>query len=54
MKGGDLMNESYMWDKFYRTGSVKDYLEYKQKQGGANDADNGKGLSAQREILRRK
>ncbi len=48
------MNESVEWDKFYKTGSVKDYLEYKQKQGGLNDADNGKGLSAQGEILRRK
>ena len=48
------MNKSDMWDKFVTSGSVMDYLEYKQKQGGEVNADNGKGDSSQREILWRK
>lgn len=28
-----------LWSKFYLSGKIRDYLEYKRKQGGQNYAD---------------
>lgn len=29
-----------LWNKFYNSGKIKDYLEYKKKQGGKKYGDN--------------
>lgn len=29
-----------LWLRFYKTGKIKDYLEYKKKQDGKSYADN--------------
>lgn len=31
-----------LWNKFYSSGKIADYLEYKRKQGGNNDADSNR------------
>ena len=43
------VNEDQLWDKFFESGKVKDYLKYKHKQGGMNRADNGKRAGTSRE-----
>ncbi len=43
-----------LWDKFYSSGKIKDYLEYKQKQGGTENADNGKRPGSERTGIWRK
>lgn len=48
------MIESYEWDKFYKSGKIADYLNYKQKQGGTDDADYSKRLSSEGTGIRRK
>lgn len=41
------MSDNFEWDKFYKSGKVIDYLKYKQKQGGTDNANNGKRLSSE-------
>ena len=48
------MIDNDAWDKFYSTGKVEDYLEYKQKQGGTENADNRKRLGSERTGIWRK
>ncbi len=40
-----------LWSRFYSSGKIKDYLEYKRKQGGQNYAD-GKRSGDKRTAVR--
>ena len=40
-----------LWNKFYNSGKITDYLEYKKKQGGKKYADS-KGTCSKRTPVR--